>query len=299
MRLSFNCTALFKKNITRWTNNTESYTLLCVRFMSSQVSLQIALLGEFSLTVRTLERFHPVVAERVSLQAVQREETLRALRAHVRALPGVRARVHVQVTLGGEALPAVRAGVRQLARVRPNVQQQLPGGQKRLPASGAQEIALAPVHLHVSRDARFAEAFPADSAEVRGAFVQLLVLLERMSAQEALVALAADEYPPSLVESLVLIVSRGAGESLLTLAAVVREAVKLHVSLQLIRMFKKLSTLCAFGFLICEVFGHGSRDQKSFVFPSTSLLVFQVVLLLLPFSLFFTTFFLFAFPLFA
>lgn len=159
------------------------------------------------------------------------------------------------------------------------------------------------MHLHVSRDARFAEAFPADSAEVRGAFVQPLVLLERIAAQEALVALAADEYPPSLVESLVLIVSRRAGESLLTLAAVVHEAVKLHVSLQLIRMFKKLSTLCAFGFLLCEVFAHGSRDQKSFVFPcglfpSTSLLVFQVVLLLLPFQLFFNTFFLLAFPLF-
>lgn len=159
------------------------------------------------------------------------------------------------------------------------------------------------MHLHVSRDARFAEAFPADSAEVRGAFVQPLVLLERIAAQEALVALAADEYPPSLVESLVLIVSRRAGESLLTLAAVVREAVKLHVSLQLIRMFKKLSTLCAFGFLLHEVFAHGSRDQKSFVFPrglftSTPLLVFQVVPLLLPFLLFFYAFYLFAFPLF-
>ena len=43
------------------------------------MSFEIPLLGEFSLAVWTLKRFHPIVAERVSLQAVQREETLRAL----------------------------------------------------------------------------------------------------------------------------------------------------------------------------------------------------------------------------
>lgn len=59
------------------------------------MSFQIPLLGELSLAVRTLIRFHPVVAERVSLQAVQCEEALRALRAQVRTLPRVRARVDV------------------------------------------------------------------------------------------------------------------------------------------------------------------------------------------------------------
>lgn len=54
---------------------------LRVRFMSCQVSFQIPLLGEFSLTVWTLKWFHPIVTERVSLQTVQCEETLRALRA--------------------------------------------------------------------------------------------------------------------------------------------------------------------------------------------------------------------------
>ncbi len=271
--------------------------------MSCQVSFQIPLLGELSLAVRTLKRFHPVVAERVSLEAVQCEEALRALRAKVRTLPRVRAHVDVQVTLAGEALPAVGAGVRHLARVRPRVQQQLPGRQERLPARGAQVVLLPSVHLHVSRNARFAEAFPAYRAQVAGAFVQALVLLERIVAQESLVALAADEYPSPLVESLVLIITRRTGESLLTLAAVVREAVELHVSLQLIWMFKNLFALRAFGFFLREVFVHGSRAQKPLVFPrglfpSTSFLVFQVVLLLLTFPLFFDTVFLFAFALF-
>lgn len=71
----------------------------------------------------------------------------------------------------------------------------------------------------------------------------------------------------------------------------------------MIWMFKNLFALVAFGFFLCEVFVHGSRAQKPFVFPrglfpSTSFLVFQVVLLLLTFPLFFDTFFLFAFPLF-
>lgn len=159
------------------------------------------------------------------------------------------------------------------------------------------------MHLHVSRDARFAEAFPADGAQVGGAFVQALVLLERIVAQESLVALAADEYPPSLVESLVLVITRRAGEPLLALAAVVREAVELHVSLQLIRMLKKLFALRALGLLLSEVFVHSSHAQKPFVFPrglppSTPFLVFQVVLLLLTLPLLFDIVFLFARPLF-
>lgn len=207
------------------------------------------------------------------------------------------------MALAGEALAAAGAGVRHLARVGPSVQQQLPGGQKGLPACGAQVILLPFVHLHVSCNACFAEAFPADRTQVGGAFMQAFMLLERIVAEESLVALAADEYPSSLVESLVLIITRRAGEPLLTLAAVIREVVELHVSLQLIWMFKDLFTLRAFGFFLCEVLVHSSRTQKPFVFhrglfPSTSFLVFQVVLLLLPFALLFNTVFLFAFPLF-
>lgn len=111
------------------------------------------------------------------------------------------------MTLAGEALPAVGAGVRHLARVRPSVQQQLPRGQKRLPASGAQIILLPSVHLHVSCNASFAETLPADRAQVGGAFMQPFVLLEGIVAQESLVALAAREYPASLVQSLVLIIT--------------------------------------------------------------------------------------------
>jgi len=271
--------------------------------MSRQVSFQIPLLGELFLTVRTLERLHPVVAERVPLQAIHRDEALRTRRAQVRPLPRVGARVHVQVALGGEALPAVRAGVRRLARVGPDVQQQLPGGQKRLPACGAQVILLPFVHLHVSRNSRFAEAFPADVAQVGGASVQALVLLQRIVAQEALVALAADKYPASLVDPLVLIITRRAGEPFFTLGAAVREAVKLHVSRQLIWKFKNLFTLQALCFRLCEVFVDVSHAQKPFVFPHGLVppaprLVFQVVLLH-ALTLIFNAAFLLAFPFFS
>lgn len=90
------------------------------------MSFQIPLLGEFSVTVWTLEGFDAVVAQHVSLEAVEREEALGALRAQVRTLARVGAGVDVQVTLVREPLPAVRAGVRRLARVRARVQQQLP-----------------------------------------------------------------------------------------------------------------------------------------------------------------------------
>lgn len=267
------------------------------------MSFQVPLLGEFSLAARTLERFQPIVAERVSLQAVQREEALRALGAQVRTLARVRARVHVQVTLAGEALPAAGARVRQLARVRAVVQQQLAGGQERLPTRGAQVILLPSVHLHVPRDARFAEAFPADGAQVGGARVQPLVLLEGVAAQESLVALAAAEYPSSLVEPLVLIVPRRAGESLLALAAVVPEDVKLPVGLQLIWMLKDLFARQALGLFLREDFVLCSHAQKPFVlacglFPSPSLLVLQVVPFLFAFPLFSGAVFLLAFPLF-
>lgn len=106
-------------------------------FMSCQVSFHVPLLRELFLTVWTLKRFRPVVAELMSLQAVQGEKTLWALQALVRTLPGVRAGVHVQVTLAGEALAAVGAGVRHLSRVSASVQQQLARRQKRLPARGA------------------------------------------------------------------------------------------------------------------------------------------------------------------
>lgn len=171
------------------------------------MSLHVSLLGEFPLAIRTLEWFQPTVAEFVSLEAVQCEETLRALQAQVRTLPCVRAVVHIEVTLAREALPAVGAGVRHLSCVAPSVQQQLPRGQKRLTAYCAQKILLPSVHLHVSHDATFAKALPTDCAQVGGAFMQPFVLLERVAAQESLVALAAGEYPASLVESLVLIIA--------------------------------------------------------------------------------------------
>lgn len=63
------------------------------------------------------------------------------------------------------------------------------------------------MHLHVPCDATFAEALPADGAQVGGAFMQPLVLLEGVVAQESLVALSAGEYPASLVESLVLVIA--------------------------------------------------------------------------------------------
>lgn len=268
------------------------------------MSLHVSLLGELLLTVRTLERFQPIVAEFVSLEAVQREEALRALGAQVRTLPRVRAVVHVEVALAGEALPAVGAGVRHLPRVGPSVQQQLPGGQERLSACCAQKILLPPVHLHVPCDAAFAKALPADRAQVGGAFVQPFVLLERVVAQEALVALTAGEYPASLVEPLVLIIARRAGESFLTLVATVGESVEPHVSLELIQVFKNLLTHGAFGFLLRDVLGHGPRAQKPFVFPrglfpSAVFLIFHVVLHLLAFPLSFdSSVFLFLCPLF-
>lgn len=83
----------------------------------------------------------------------------------------------------------------------------------------------------------------------------------------------------------------------------VREAVELQVSLKLIWMFKNFFTLGAFSFFLCEVYGYRSCAQEPFVFPYglslfMSLLVFQVVLLLLTYTLFFNTVFLFSFPLF-
>ena len=167
--------------------------------------------------------------------------------------------MNVQVALAGESLPAVGTGVRRLTRVRPRVQEQLPRRQKRLPTCGAEVILLPSVHLHVSCNARFAEAFAADGAQVGGSFVQALMLLERIVTQESFAALATGKYSSSLVEPLVLIIPRRAGESLLTLAAAVPETVELHVGLQLIWMFKNLCTLQAFSLFLCEVFVHQSR----------------------------------------
>ena len=243
------------------------------------------------------------MAERVSLQAVQSEEALGALGALVGALPRVGARVDDQVTLAGEALPAAAAGVRQLARVGARVQQQLPRRQEGLPARGAQVILLPSVHLHVSGDARLAEALPTDGAQVGGALVQPLVLLQGVTAQESLVALAAGEYPASLVEPLVLVIPRRAGEALLTLVAVVPEAVELHVGLQLIRVFEDLVTRQALGLFLREDFVHRPRAQEPLVlargsFLSSPFLVFQVVFLLLAFPFLSGAVLLFAFPLF-
>lgn len=75
------------------------------------------------------------------------------------------------------------------------------------------------------------------------------------------------------------------------------------MSPKLIRVFKNLFTRGAFGFFLREVFGHGSRAQKPFVFaqglfPSAAFIIFQVVLHLFAFPLFFNTIFLFWCPLF-
>lgn len=75
------------------------------------------------------------------------------------------------------------------------------------------------------------------------------------------------------------------------------------MSLKLIRVFKNLFTRGAFGFLLREVFGHGSRTQEPFVlphglFPSAVFIIFHVVLHLLAVPLFFHTVFLFLCPLF-
>lgn len=134
--------------------------------------------------------------------------------------------------------------------------------------------------LHVSHERRLAEPLPAHRAQVRGALVQALVLPERRVAQEALVAVAAREYPPSLVQPLVLVVAGLAGESLLALAAVVRHRVELHVRLQLIWELERLLAFRAFGLVRREVFVHGPRAQKS---PVLSLRLFPFGLFLLVF----------------
>lgn len=87
------------------------------------------------------------------------------------------------------------------------------------------------MHLHVSRDAGFAETLTADGAQGRGAFVQPLMLLERVAAQESLFTLAAGEISPFLVQPLVLIITRQTGEPLLALAAAVGVAVEPEMSL--------------------------------------------------------------------
>lgn len=237
-----------------------------LRFVGGHVTLHVAPLGEVLPTVRTLERLGTVVAQPVPLQAVQGEEALGALGAQVGPLASVRARVHVQVTLAGEALSAADAGVRRLARVAAGVQQQLARRQEGLAARGAQIVPLAPVHLHVPGDARLAEALPANGAQGEGPLVQPLVLPERVTAQEGLLALGAGEVAALLVQPLVLVVAREAGEALLALAAAVREAVEPDVGLQLIRVLEHFAALAAFGLVLREVFADGPGAQEAFVF---------------------------------
>lgn len=155
-------------------------------------------------------------------------------------------------------------------------------------------ILLPSVHLHVSYEAAFAEPFPTDGAHVAGPFVQLLVLSEGITAQESLVALAADEFAAPLVDSLVLIIPREADEAFLTLDAAVWEAVQPHVSGELIRKFKNLLTLGAFGVFLCKVFVHWSGNQEPSVNPCQRSLLppFLAVKVVL-----FGTLILFSFPL--
>lgn len=289
-------------------NDPESHSLKCccvtkvkplaVRFMSCHVSFHIPLLGEFPVTVWTLERFDPVVAERVPLETVQGKETFGALRAQVWTISRVRACVDDEVTLAGEALPTVDAGVRHLTRVRPIVQPQLPGREERLSAGGAQEVPFPLVHLHVSNEAVFAEVSFTDVAKVGRTFMQALVLLERITTQEPLVALLTGELSPSFVKSLMVIVPRLACKSFLAINAAVAEGMELHVCLKLVRMFKSLLARWAFEFFFCEAFLHRSRTQEPFIFscglfPFSPTFVFRSVLLLVMFPLFVDTVFLF------
>lgn len=128
-------------------------------------------------------------------------------------------------------------------------------------------IPLPSVHLHVPYEAAFAESLPTDGAHVAGPFVQLLVLSERVTAQEGLVALAADEPAAPPVDSLVLVIAREADEASLTLQAAVGEAVQPRVSGELIRKLKNLLALGAFGVFLCKVFVQWSRNQKPSVIP--------------------------------
>lgn len=248
------------------------------------MSFHVPLLGELFVAAGALKRFLPVVAEHVPLHAAQGEEALGAQRALVRPLACVGAHVHYQMPLGGEAFATVGAGVRHLARVGPSVKQQLPRGQKGLAAHGAEVVPLPSVHLRVPEEAALAEGLPADGAYVAGPLVQLLVLSEGRAAQEALVALAADEPAALLVEPLVLVKAREADEAFLTLDAAVGEAVQPHVSGELVRKLKNLLTRGAFGVFLREAFVHRSRSQKPPVKPRRrsllpSSFVFSVVLL--------------------
>lgn len=171
------------------------------------------------------------------------------------------------MALGGEAFATVGAGVRHLARVGPSVKQQLSGGQERLPAHGAQVVLLPSVHLHVSEEAALAEGLPTGGARVAGPSVQLLVLSERVAAQEALVALAADEPAAPGVEPPVLLEAREAEEAFLTLGAAVGEAVQPQVGGELVGKVENLLTLGAFGVFLCEVCVHCSGHQEPPVNP--------------------------------
>lgn len=92
------------------------------------------------------------------------------------------------------------------------------------------------------------------------------MLPERVAAQEGLLALGAGEVAALLVQPLVLVVTREAGEALLALAAAVCEAVEADVGLQLIRVLEHFVALGTFGLVLCEGFGDGPGAQEAFVF---------------------------------
>lgn len=63
--------------------------MLRAKFMRCHVSFHVPHLGELFVALRTLERFHPVVAEHVPLQTVQGEEAFGALDTGIRPVSRV------------------------------------------------------------------------------------------------------------------------------------------------------------------------------------------------------------------
>lgn len=100
------------------------------------------------------------------------------------------------------------------------------------------------------------------------------MLPEGVAAQEGLLALGAGEVAALLVQPLVLVVAREAGEALLTLATAVRKAVEPDVGLQLIRVLEHFAALAAFGLVLHNVFADGPGAQEALVFGRRLLLSF-------------------------
>lgn len=102
--------------------------------------------------------------------------------------------------------------------------------------------------------------------------MQPLMLPEGVAAQEGLLALGAGEVAALLVQPLMLVVAREAGEALLTLATAVCKAVEPDVGLQLIRVLEHFAALATFGLVLHDVFADGPGAQEALVFGRRLLL---------------------------